>query len=121
MNQTSDRRNFLRTLAAGAATTAIGSPANDAVAIGVIGTGGRAQGLMRALEIVKGSRITAVCDIWDANLAIARQITGPSAFATKDYRVLLDRRDVDAVIIGTPDHLHVPLTIAACDAGKDVY
>jgi len=121
MEQRNYRRDFLKTVAAGYTATALGYPANESIGIGCIGTGGRAQGLMRALESVKGTRITAVCDIWDVNLAKARQIAGPAAFATKDYRDLLARGDVDAVLIGSPDHLHVQLAVAACDAGKDVY
>ncbi|MDX1983951.1 MAG: Gfo/Idh/MocA family oxidoreductase [Bryobacteraceae bacterium] len=108
-----ERRDFLAGMAAFAA--------NDTVQIGCIGTGGRAQVLMRNLESVRGARITAVCDVWDVNLEKARQIAGPGAFASKDYRAVLDRKDVDAVLIGAPDHQHVPLTIAACNAGKDVY
>ncbi len=114
------RRYFLKTLAAaGAARHAY--PANDTVNIGVIGAGGRAQALMRNVEPIKGARFTAVCDVWDDNLARGKQLAGPNVFTTKDYRALLDRKDVDAVLIGAPDHQHVPLTIAACNAGKDVY
>jgi predicted dehydrogenase len=116
-----ERRRFLKTLAAGYSATAFGYPANDAIGIGCIGTGGRAQMLMKNLEAIKGARITAVCDVWDQNLAKARQLAGPSAFATKDYHAVLERKDVDVVLIGAPDHQHVALTIAACEAGKDVY
>ena len=115
------RNEFLKTIAAGYTATSLGYAANETVNIGVIGAGGRAQVLMRSLEAVKGTRISAVCDVWDENLAKARQIAGPAAAAAKDYRALLDRKDVDAVLIGAPDHQHVPLTIAACQAGKDVY
>jgi predicted dehydrogenase len=76
---------------------------------------------MKNLESVPNVRINAVCDVWDENLGKAKQLAVPNAFATKDYRALLDRTDVDAVLIGSPDHQHVPLTIAACEAGKDVY
>ena len=121
MEQRNYRRDFFKTVAAGYTATALGYPANETIGIGCIGTGGRAQSLMRALESVKGARIAAICDIWDVNLAKAREIAGPAAFATKDYHDLLARRDVDAVLIGSPDHLHVQLTVAACEAGKDVY
>lgn len=110
------RRAFLA-----AAGVVAAYPANDTINIGCIGTGGRAQMLMRTLERVRGTRIVAVCDVWDENLAKARQLAGANAFATKDHRALLDRKDVDAVLIGAPDHQHVPLTVAACEAGKDVY
>jgi predicted dehydrogenase len=98
-----------------------GYPANDTIGIGCIGTGGRAQMLVKNLEAIKGARITAVCDVWNQNLAKARPLAGPSAFATKDYHAVLDRKDADVVLIGAPDHQHVALTIAACEAGKDVY
>jgi len=117
----SDRRDFLKALAMGASAAQYAFPANDTVNIGCIGTGGRAQVLMRNLEAVKQARIVAVCDVWDDNLAKAKQIAGGHAFAAKDYRALLERKDIDAVLIGAPDHQHVPLTIAAMEAGKDVY
>ena len=107
-------------IAAGAAK-ALASPASDTVNIGCIGTGGRCRALMRSLSGVPGTRITAVCDIWDDALAQAREIAGSGAFATTDYHDLLTRGDVDAVVIGSPDHWHVPMTVDACEAGKDVY
>ncbi len=115
------KRNFLKTLAAGYSAGALGYPSNETIQIGCIGTGGRAQMLMKNLESIPGARIAAVCDVWDDNLAKARQLAGPSAFSTKDYRAVLDRKDIDVVLIGAPDHQHAPLTIAACEAGKDVY
>jgi len=119
---TNNRRSFLlRTLAAGGAAARFAFPANDRIRIGCIGTGGRAQVLMRNIEAVGGAEIGAVCDVWDDNLEKAKAIAGPNAFATKDYRAVLDRKDIDAVLIGAPDHQHVPLTIAACNAGKDIY
>ena len=66
-------------------------------------------------------KIAAVCDIWDVHLDEGKKLAEPKAFATKDYRELLDRKDIDAVLIGTPDHWHVPMTVDACAAGKDVY
>jgi predicted dehydrogenase len=101
--------------------TAVGYPANETIQVGCIGTGGRCRELMRALRRIEGVRITAVADIWDVNLAEARKLAHEKAFATKDYTQLLRRSDVDAVIIGAPDHWHAPMTIAACAAGKDVY
>jgi predicted dehydrogenase len=117
----SGRRHFLKTVTLGASIARYAFPANDTVNIGCIGTGGRAQVLMKNLESVKGARITAVCDVWDENLGKATQIAGPQAFSSKDFRAILDRKDIDAVLIGAPDHQHVPLTVAACEAGKDVY
>ena len=76
---------------------------------------------MQSLATIPGVKITAVCDIWDFHLDEGRKLAQPEAFATKDYRALLDRKDIDAVLIGTPDHWHVPITVDACAAGKDVY
>src|SRR5262249_54756262 len=111
----------LKTLAAGASAARYAFPANDAVNIGCIGTGGRAQALMRNIEAVKGGRNAAGGDVWDGNPGKAKQIAGPPGVWTKDYAAILGRKDIDAVLIGAPDHQHVPLTIAAMQAGKDVY
>src|SRR3990172_9539404 len=123
------RREFLEKLgigtagllAAGYTATARGFAANETLNIGCIGTGGRCRQLMEALPKISGVRITAVCDIWDESLEKGRQLADPKAAVTKDHRELLERSDVDAVVIGAPDHWHVPLTVDACAAGKDVY
>jgi predicted dehydrogenase len=106
---------------AGYTATARGYAANETIHVGCIGTGGRCQQLMRALREVPGTRITAVCDVWDRHLEAGTKLAGEGAFATRQHEELLARQDVDAVIIASPDHLHVPLTVAACAAGKDVY
>ncbi len=124
MAESKHRRDFLTTLgvgAAGYAATALGYAANETINIACIGTGGRCRQLMKTLTRIPGVRMAAVCDIWDVNLALAKEIADPKAFATKDYRAALDRKDIDAVLIGSPDHWHVPMTIDACQAGKDVY
>lgn len=112
------RRHLLK---AGFTAGALGYAANETIHIGVIGAGGRARVLMRALDGVAGVRITAIADIWDASLAEARKLADPKAFLTRHYQQLLERKDVDAVLIGSPDHWHVPMTVDACAAGKDVY
>jgi predicted dehydrogenase len=106
---------------AGYTATAKGFAANETISVGCIGTGGRCRRLMQSLATIPGVKIIAVCDVWDNHLEEGRKLAQPDAFATKDYRALLDRKDIDAVVIGTPDHWHVPLTIDACAAGKDVY
>src|ERR1044071_1583507 len=123
------RRQFLESLGIGAASamcagytaTAKGFAANETITVGCIGTGGRCRRLMQSLATMPGVKMIAVCDIWDYHLAEGRKLAQPDAFATKDYRALLDRKDIDAVVIGTPDHWHVPITVDACAAGKDVY
>ncbi len=120
MGNLTRRREFIAA-AAGVASAAVAYPASDTVNIGCIGTGGRCRRLMSNLADVPGTRIAAVCDIWDDALAQAAQIAGKDALVTKDYRELLAREDIDAVLIGAPDHWHVPMTVDACDSGKDVY
>jgi predicted dehydrogenase len=106
---------------AGYTATAKCFAANETIAVGCIGTGGRCRKLMQSLTTIPGVEIRAVCDVWDYHLEEGRKLAAPGASTTKDYRVLLDRKDIDAVVIGTPDHWHVPITVEACAAGKDVY
>ncbi len=127
---TRSRRQFLETIggagvaAAGTLATlesARGYAANDTIEVACLGTGGRCMTLMKSLAQVPGVRIAAVCDIYDAHLEAARKLAEPQAVASKHYRELLDRKDIDAVLIGSPDHWHVPMAVDACNAAKDVY
>jgi predicted dehydrogenase len=126
---TTTRRGFLETVgsasaAAGTLATlesARGYAANDTLTIGCIGTGGRCQTLMKSLARVPGVQIGAVCDIYDAHLNSAAKLADSRAVATKHYHEILDRKDIDAVLIASPDHWHVPMSVDACNAGKDVY
>jgi predicted dehydrogenase len=101
--------------------TASGFAANDTIEVGCIGTGGRCRTLMKSLAQIPGVRISAVCDIYEPHREQARKLADPQAYATAEFREILDRKDIDAVLIGSPDHWHVPMMTAACDAGKDVY
>jgi predicted dehydrogenase len=125
----STRRAFLESmglLGAGAllatpVETARGFLANETINIACLGTGGRCRHLMQSLPKIPGVRVAAVCDVWDAALAEGRKLADPMAATSKVYREILDRKDIDAVLIGSPDHWHVPMTVDACAAGKDVY
>ncbi len=122
-----NRRDFIAKISSGSAAFAISTQAkhvlgaNDAIRVGCIGTGGRCRRLMGDLRNVKGVRLTAVCDVWDKHLEAGMNIAETGAFTTKDYHAVLERDDIDAVLVGTPDHWHVPITVDACEAGKDVY
>jgi predicted dehydrogenase len=119
------RRSFVKSSAAGLAVLAAPAAnvlgANETLNIGCLGTGGRCRTLMQSLAKIPNVRLAAVCDVWDTPLELARKIADPSAMATKHYKEVLDSRSIDAVLIGSPDHWHVPMTVDACAAGKDVY
>lgn len=95
--------------------------ANEKLQIGLLGTGGRCRHLLRSLNSIPDVRVTALADVQDAQLAETRKLVDGMAYATRDYRAVLDRKDVDAVLIASSDHWHVPMTIDALTAGKDVY
>jgi len=126
------RRDFLKTAAAGSVAAALPSaaaasqrpaevPPSDRVQIALIGAGGQGMSDMRNAVRVPGVQITAVSDIYDGRLQRSRELWGDDIFTTRDYRELLARRDVDAVIVATPDHWHARIATDAMKAGKDVY
>ena len=101
------------------------SGANDRVVLGLIGCGGMGRADQQQLMRLKGVEVAAVCDVDASHLdnAAADVVnTGrPAPKKIKDFRQLLEQKDIDAVIIGTPDHWHAIPFIAACEAGKDIY
>ena len=115
------RRRFLEAASATAlsATRVLG--ANDRIRVALIGSGGRGRALASLAKPFKGSELVAACDVFQPRIAMALEIMGPGAKGEPDHRRILDRADIDAVIIATPDHWHTPLTLEAVDAGKDVY
>lgn len=123
------RRQLLENLGYGATALAVlghaprAFAANDTIGVGLIGCGGRMHiHLAPALQKLQGIRIVAACDTYSEHRkSIAHKVGDTSLWTTQDHHELLARQDVDAVVIATPDHLHVPLTIDACNAGKDVY
>jgi predicted dehydrogenase len=123
------RREFVKNMicSAGAVSTASALShskvmgANDRVIVGLIGCGGRGRYVSQLMRQVRNVEFGAVCDVYDQNAASARDWAGPGAHSYKDFRKLLERRDVDAVLIATPDHWHAIPTVLACQAGKDVY
>ncbi len=96
--------------------------ANERVRLGVIGTGNRGDQVIEGFLPHKDAEFVALCDVFEPYLAAARARLGGRPDAIHgDYRKLLDRKDIDAVIIATPDHWHALQFVHACDAGKDVY
>jgi predicted dehydrogenase len=133
MTTNTTRREFLGASSAavvtgwaGAKLYAAGADAkpgpNETVNLGLIGCGARGRAMMPSFMEATGSRIVAVCDVNSKHMAGARQQAGgEKILAYHDYRKLIENRDMDAVIIATQAHWHVLPTIAACQAGKDVY
>lgn len=94
---------------------------NERVVVGLIGCGGRGLAVAKLMREVPGVEFGAVCDVYDTNAAAAKEWAGPAATAFKDFRRVLDKKDIDAVLIATPDHWHAITTVLACASGKDVY
>lgn len=139
----SSRRNFIRKIAGTALATSVApslmassreiqfleSPfyekknygPNDQVNIGIIGMG--IMGFNNALWTVQvpGVKLVAVCDLYSGRLERAKEVYGKDLFVTKNYREILDRKDIDAVIIATSDHWHDRISIEAMNKGKHVY
>jgi predicted dehydrogenase len=127
---TPTRRDVLKGLAA----TAFGAPLiipasalgkdrqlapSERVTLGHIGVGGQGRGLFGAFRGCKGVQSVAVADPYKDRREGVAKMCGGKAYA--DFRKLLERKDIDAVIVATPDHWHVPIAIAAARAGKDAY
>ncbi len=114
-----------RTLAKAAALTALSYQrvrgANDRVRLGFIGVGNRGTSLLRATKEYADQQVVAVCDIRRDYMENAAQVAGASPALIGDYRDLISRPDIDAVVIASPDHWHALMMIDACHAGKDVY
>jgi predicted dehydrogenase len=119
------RRAFSRTAFAMAATTAIGATrilgANDRVHLGIIGAGGRGYEDWGNFLKQPDVEPLTVCDVYEPFRDRAVALTQARARHVKDFRQLLDQKDIDVVLVATPDHWHALITIAACHAGKDVY
>ena len=96
-------------------------PPSDTVRFASIGTGVRGCELLQASLRVPGVECVAVCDLYDSRHAAAQEAVKKDVPATRDYKQILDRKDVDAVIIAATDHQHRKLFVDACEAGKDVY
>ena len=137
MNSTGrpSRRDFIKlttaaTVGAAASTTILAaeepwrfdqvSP-NDKIRLGLIGAGGQGMGDTREALKIPGVELVAAADLYDGRLARAKEIWGNQLFTTRDYREILARSDIDAVIIATPDHWHMRISNDAMKAGKDVY
>src|SRR5438132_11527978 len=141
-----NRRDFLKAGAAGATALSLSAAsarrvfgANERIGVAFLGTGGRCQihiGIINKFkEENKGVEPVAVCDVWDGDKEVEPPLgrglypsaercglkPDDSAHVTKDYRRLLELKEVDVVCIAAPDHWHARMSIDAAAAGKDVY
>jgi len=132
-----NRRNFLKAASAATAGTALGTriyasstfrleapprfAANDQIQLALIGAGIQGQGDTKTAVQVPGVKLVAVADCYDGRLEHSKELWGKDVFTTRDYKEILTRKDIDAVIVGTPDHWHKQVAVDAMKAGKDVY
>ncbi|WP_434557157.1 Gfo/Idh/MocA family protein [Tunturiibacter empetritectus] len=137
-----NRRNFLKAAGTATAETLLGSkllesrmyalttaqtspaapvPANDHIQFALIGAGIQGQGDTKTAVQVPGAKLVAVADCYDGRLERSKELWGSDLFTTRDYKEILARKDIDAVLIATPDHWHKQAAVDAMNAGKDVY
>jgi predicted dehydrogenase len=123
-----NRRVFLQGAAAVAAASAAKPSwalgANDRIRVAIIGTGIRGNEILTSWLTHADTAVVALCDVAKDRLekpVATLAAAGQKADTYGDYRRILDRKDVDAVVVATPDHWHGPMTVEACQAGKDVY
>ena len=95
--------------------------ANDRIRLGIIGSGQRGQFLMTKANESGNVEWVAISDIYDARRDQAEQVAKTSVAKYADYHQLLERQDIDGVIVATFDHMHSRIAIDVCQAGKDVY
>ena len=133
MRNTLNRREFFKqagagTVGAGVALSGVSAlssarilGANDRVRVGVVGTGRQGTDDLQDFARQPDAEIVAVCDVYEPNLQHGLAATEGKAQTCKDFRQILDRKDIDVVVVGTPDHWHALVAVEACKAGKDVY
>jgi len=126
------RRDFNKSAVLGTASLALSAGpavrnvlgANDRIGVGLIGSGN--QGRYDLGSFIKTSQVDviALCDVWDLRLSetlVGLNLPSDKVKTHKDFRKLLEHKDIDAVIVATPEHWHAIPMIVACEAGKDVY
>ncbi len=123
MVNSSTRRDFLRASAVATTAASYGRilGANDRIRLGIVGTGGRGQYLMKEINRTGAVEWVAVCDVYSVRRDQAAGIAGGAPKTYNEHERLLEHADIDAVIVATPDHWHSRVAVDACKAGKDVY
>jgi predicted dehydrogenase len=124
-----DRRRFIKHLGGAftlLATSSLSAWAkhygpNDKIRLATIGMGIQGFSDTKAALATQMAELVAVCDLYDGRLTRAKEVFGNQLFTTRDFREILEKPDIDAVIIATPDHWHDHISIAALNKGKHVY
>jgi predicted dehydrogenase len=124
-----NRRSFVRRSSAGVIGALVGSRsvqprvmgANKQIRCGFIGVGNMGRGNLRDFLKCENVEAVAVCDVWQPYVERAVKMVSGKAVGYSDFRRVLDQKDIDVVVIATPDHWHAYMMIQACSAGKDVY
>jgi predicted dehydrogenase len=130
-NPSFSRRRFIKTAGAAAIAAPViiqssmaensGVPASDRINLGIIGCGGLGNASLNICSSRPDVVVTAACDVWKDRLDPVLAKFGSSCTGYTDFREMLQRKDLDAVIIATPAHWHAVMAIAAAEAGKDIY
>jgi predicted dehydrogenase len=119
------RRDFTKSATAASLTTALSYSrilgANERVRVGFIALGNRGDQVLDAFLKQTDCEVPAICDIYQPYLDFASKKIGTAPKQFKDYRKLIELKDLDAIAVNTPDHWHALQMIEACAAGKDVY
>lgn len=122
------RRQFMTKILGTAAGASIGGlsggkilGANDRINLGWIGCGGRGRYVMGLMLQNPNVELGAVCDVYEAHASQGKKLAGARCRTYRDFRNLLEQKDIDAVLIATPDHWHSITATLACQADKDVY
>ena len=114
-----------RAIALGPQTPSVsGRPvgANDRLRVGIVGVGMEGSGVLSNALTLPGMECVGAADLYDGRHTLAKQITGNSSLqTTRHYQELLDRKDIDCLLVAVPDFWHKQVVVDACQAGKDVY
>jgi predicted dehydrogenase len=124
------RRQFIQQAGIGAGVTAVSTRssigasiqgANDRIGVGFIGFGIRGPFLLRAVEPIPDAEIRSCCDLYDGHFEGIKELGHPNVSTTRRYEDVLADKDIDVVIVATPDHWHKKIVLDSLSAGKDVY
>ncbi|MFC2077117.1 Gfo/Idh/MocA family protein [candidate division KSB1 bacterium] len=127
--KTINRREFIKRSSVAGVGLGLAAPymsskvlgANNNITVGIIGVGARAHQHIDAINQISGVEVVAVCDAYKGRNERAVERTGGKAKIYKNYKEIISRKDVDTIIVATPDHLHKKQILDSLDAGKDVY